>query len=86
MFKKRPFNESNNKSNLFFMFACNIQLLAGLNFYFNTGWFDHLKNLAQNRSNPAVRFYAMEHLSVMLLASVPVYKGRVMLKKAYLDV
>ena len=83
--KKRVFTESDNKSNLFFMISCDIQLLLGLILYFGNGWFDKLKNFSQYKSIAMERFFAMEHLSMMLLAWVLVHVGRVMVKKADAD-
>ena len=85
IFKKRPFTESDNKSNLFFMISCDIQLLLGLILYFGNGWFDKLKNFSEYKANGAVRFFIMEHLSMMLLAWVLVHVGRVAVKKAGTD-
>ena len=85
IFKKRPFTESDNKSNLFFMISCDIQLLLGLILYFGNDWFDKLKNFSEYKANGAVRFFIMEHLSMMLLAWVLVHVGRVAVKKAGTD-
>ena len=83
--KKRIFTASDNKSNLLFMIFCDIQLLVGLILYFSNGWFDKLKNFAQYKSIPAERFFAMEHMSMMLLAWILVHVGRVAVKKADTD-
>lgn len=85
-FKKRAFTESDNKSNLFFMISCDIQLLLGLVLYFTNGWFDRLKDLGNNMKDPASRFFTMEHLTMMLLAWVLVHIGRVKVKKAGTDI
>jgi hypothetical protein len=83
--KNRPFTKSDNSSNLFFMISCDIQLLIGLSLYFSNGWFDKLKNFAQYKSIPAERFFAMEHMSMMLLAWILVHIGRASVKKAGTD-
>lgn len=79
--KKRQFTESDNKSNLLFMIACDIQLLLGLVLYFGSSWFDMLKTGAY-KGNSVVRFFAMEHVAMMLLAWILVHLGRVAVKKA----
>ena len=84
-FKKRPFTESDNKSNLFFMISCDVQLLLGLILYFTNGWFNRLKDLGNNMKDPYTRFFTMEHLSMMLLAWILVHVGRVAVKKAGTD-
>lgn len=83
--KKRAYTESDNKSNLFFMISCDIQLLLGLILYFSNGWFDRLKNFSQIKSDPALRFFSMEHMSMMLLAWILVHIGRATVKKASTD-
>lgn len=84
--KKRPYTESDNKSNLFFMISCDIQLLLGLILYFTNGWFDRLKDLGNNMKDPYARFFTMEHMSMMLLAWILVHVGRSAVKKAGTDV
>lgn len=85
VFKKRIFTESDNKSNLFFMISCDLQLLIGLILYFSNGWFDKLKNFAQYKSDAGIRFFIMEHMSMMILAWILVHIGRVAVKKASTD-
>ena len=84
-FKKRLFTNSDDKSNLFFMISCDIQLLLGLILYFSNGWFDRLKDLGNNMKDPGSRFFTMEHLTMILLAWVLVHIGRVKVKKAVTD-
>src|SRR6478609_7912813 len=81
VFKKRAYTESDNKSNLFFMISCDIQLLLGLILYFSNGWFTRLKDLGNNMKEPYSRFFTMEHMSMMILAWILVHIGRVQVKK-----
>lgn len=83
--RKRVFTESDNKSNLLFMIFCDIQLLLGLILYVQNGWFDRLKNFASIKSIPDQRFFAMEHLSMMILAWIVVHVGRASVKRAATD-
>lgn len=83
--RKRVFTESDNKSNLLFMIFCDIQLLLGLILYVQNGWFDRLKNFASIKSIPDQRFFAMEHLSMMILAWILVHVGRATVKRAATD-
>lgn len=85
VFTKRTFTSSDNKSNLFFMISCDVQLLLGLILYFTNGWFDKLKNFSQYKSEAGIRFFAMEHLSMMILAWILVHIGRAAVKKAPTD-
>ena len=83
--KKRVYTNSDDKSNLFFMISCDVQLLLGLLLYFSNGWFDKMKDLGNNMKDPYNRFFTMEHLSVMLLAWILVHVGRASVKRAKTD-
>ena len=39
-FGKRIYSANDNRSNLFFMISCDVQLLIGLALYIHNGWFD----------------------------------------------
>ena len=82
---KRSFTANDNKSNLFFMISCDIQLLIGLILYFTNAWFDRLKDLGNNMKDPFYRFFTMEHLSLMIIAWLLVHIGRVSVKRADTD-
>ncbi len=82
VFGKRPYTGADNKSNLFFMISCDIQLLLGLILYFTNSWFDRLKDLGNNMKDSYNRFFTMEHLLMMLIAWVLVHVGRASVKRA----
>jgi hypothetical protein len=84
---KTAYGPSDNKYNLFFMISCDIQLLLGLVLYFGNGWLDVLKNLssAAPETKSYNRFFAMEHMSMMIIAWVLVHVGRVVVKKSLTD-
>lgn len=84
-FGKRKYTANDNRSNLFFMISCDIQLLIGLVLYFNNGWFDKLKDMSYTMKDPYARFFTMEHLTQMLLAWVLVHIGRAVVKKGATD-
>ena len=84
-FGKRAYSASDNRSNLFFMISCDIQLLLGIILYFSNGWFDRLKDIGNNMKEPYYRFFTMEHMIMMLLAWVLVHIGRASVKKASAD-
>jgi hypothetical protein len=67
------------------MISCDIQLLIGLLLYFNNGWFTQLQQFSEIKSKANIRFFALEHLSMMLLAWLLVHLGRVFIKKAGTD-
>jgi hypothetical protein len=85
VFGKRNFTTNDNRSNLFFMICCDIQLLIGLILYFSNGWLGRLKDLGSNMKDPYNRFFTMEHMSMMILAWVLVHVGRAAVKKAGTD-
>lgn len=84
-FGKRIYSANDNRSNLFFMISCDVQLLIGLALYINNGWFDRLKDMGNNMKDPYLRFFTMEHLTLMLVAWVLVHIGRATVKKAGTD-
>jgi hypothetical protein len=85
VFGKRAFNASDNRSNLFFMISCDIQLLLGLILYFSNSWFDRLKDMGATMKEPYNRFFAVEHISMMIIAWLLVHIGRSSVKRADTD-
>lgn len=80
---KSEFTNSDSKSGLFFMISCDIQLLIGLLLYFwtsqiTTGAF---ADFGAAMKNSEVRFWAVEHITGMLIAWVLVHIGRAKSKK-----
>ena len=84
-FGKKNYTANDNRSNLFFMISCDIQLLIGLILYVNNGWFDRLKHMGENMKDPYTRFFTIEHLTLMLLAWILVHIGRATVKRANTD-
>ena len=84
-FGKRAYSANDNRSNLFFMISCDVQLLIGLALYIHNGWFDRLKDMGNNMKDPYLRFFTIEHLTLMLVAWVLVHIGRATVKKADTD-
>ncbi|MEO6229381.1 MAG: hypothetical protein ABJB11_21090 [Ferruginibacter sp.] len=82
LLSKRGYTGADNKSNLFFMISCDIQLLLGLILYFSNSWFDRLKDLGNNMKDPYNRFFTMEHASMMIIAWILVHVGRASVKRA----
>lgn len=83
---KRNYSPGDNRTNLFFMISCDIQLLLGLTLYFTNPWFESLKDNAKLvMHNPAQRFFSVEHAAMMIIAWLLVHVGRVAVKKATID-
>jgi hypothetical protein len=83
---KRKYSASDNRSNLLFMVFCDIQLLIGLILYFNGIWFTMLKTDAKEvMKNSVLRFFAIEHVLMMIIAWLLVHVGRSMIKRSNTD-
>ncbi len=86
VFGKRKFTRGDNRTSLFFMISCDIQLLIGLFLYFNGAWFSQIKtNTKEVMANGVLRFFAVEHALMMIIAWLLVHIGRSMLKRADTD-
>jgi uncharacterized membrane-anchored protein len=82
---KRAFNANDKRSGLFFMTFCDIQLVLGLVLYFKFSWFDKLKDMGNTMKNSFDRFFAVEHMSMMLIAWLLVHIGYSAVKRADTD-
>ena len=83
---KRNYTANDNRANLFFMISCDIQLLVGLILYFNGAWFELLKSNAKAvMQNDVPRFFAVEHITMMVIAWLLVHVGRSMVKRSDTD-
>lgn len=83
---KRNFTANDNRAGLFFMIFCDLQLLAGLILYFNNSWFSQLtSNAKEVMHTGSLRFYAVEHALMMIIAWLLVHIGRSMSKRAGTD-
>jgi hypothetical protein len=86
VFSKRNYNGSDNKVSLFFMISCDIQLLFGLILYFNGEWFGQLKSATKEvMKNNVLRYFAVEHALMMIIAWLLVHIGRSMVKRSDID-
>ena len=80
---KRAYSANDNRSNLFFMISCDIQLLIGLILFFSNAWFDKVKaGMGDVMKNPVDRFFTVEHAGMMILAWILVHVGRSSVKRA----
>lgn len=83
---KRNYKGSDNKASLFFMISCDIQLLLGLYLYFSGMYFDRVKSdMGAVMKDSAMRFFAIEHALMMIIAWLLVHVGRSMVKRADTD-
>ncbi|HPI54760.1 MAG TPA: hypothetical protein PLU10_08715 [Chitinophagaceae bacterium] len=81
---KKGFTSGDQKSGLFLMIACDLQLLIGLILYVAGPW--GIKNIRQIGMSAVMkdgysRFFAVEHILMMVVAIVLVHMGRAKAKK-----
>ena len=69
---------------LFFMIAADVQMLLGLLLYLVLSPFtaEAFKNFGLAMQDPKLRFWAVEHLTMMFVAVILIHVGRVLAKKA----
>lgn len=84
----KPFTNSHKKNGLFLMIACDIMLLLGLVQWFTGGF--GLKAIQNNgmgavMKDSVMRFFAVEHLLMMLVAIILVHVGYSYSKKNISD-
>lgn len=84
----KPFTSSYKKNGLFLMIACDIMLLLGLVQWFTGGF--GLKAIQNNgmggvMKDGVMRFFAVEHLVMMIVAIVLVHIGYSFSKKSISD-
>lgn len=76
MFSNRPVLNSDRKAGLFYLIACDLQLLIGLYLYFSRNWDAQLINDGKAvMANKVLRFWAVEHMAGMLIAIFLVHIG-----------
>ncbi|SHM04210.1 hypothetical protein [Chitinophaga sp. CF418] len=85
---KTPYTATDKKAGLFFMISLDIQLLVGLLLYFVSSL--GLKAFQENGvkaviHNDGIRYFAVEHIFVAIVAIALVHIGRAKVKKATLD-
>jgi len=86
VFSKRNYTANDNRAGLLFMIFCDIQLLLGLFLYFNGAWFNMIRsNMKEVMKDAPSRFFAMEHVLMMLIAWLLVHVGRSMTKRPGTD-
>lgn len=78
VFAKKPFLPLDNKLSLWLLIATHLQLLLGLALYFVS---DVVQFNSETMSNPGLRYWAVEHITGMLVAVVLITVGRVKSKK-----
>ena len=78
---KKIFTSGDRKTALFLMISADVQLLLGFALYFMKGWAEVLASGADIMSNKVNRFFAVEHITGMLIAIVLIHIGYSAAKK-----
>ncbi|HZX59553.1 MAG TPA: cytochrome B [Mucilaginibacter sp.] len=79
---KKPYNEGNRKLNMFAMISLHTQLLIGLIVYFVGKWYENFSTMSS--LSKEVRYWTVEHWSMMIIAIALVTIGHSRSKKATL--
>lgn len=82
-----PFTGADKKAGLFFMIFFDLQLLVGLLLYFVTSPLvkTALSNMGAAMKDGVLRFYAVEHITMAVIAFILVHIGYSKVKKAGTD-
>lgn len=81
---RRTFMKEDDRAGLWFTISLDLQLLIGIVLYFflSPTTTLALKNFSTAMSDPGQRFFAVEHVSIMLLAVIAAHVGRALSRKA----
>jgi len=83
---KKPFTTADNKAGMFYTMVFDVQILLGLILYFSKGWFGVLTaDFGAAMSASATRYFAIEHLLMMIVAAAVAHIGRSLSRKASTD-
>ncbi|MGI4834437.1 MAG: hypothetical protein ACRYFK_13355 [Janthinobacterium lividum] len=79
----RPFGKADNGISAAFSGFMWLQVIVGLGLYFGLSpWGLNALKVPGAMKDPTVRFFAVEHIAVMLLAAILAQVGRIALKRA----
>ena len=87
LFGKKEWSDADRKALSFYAISMDVQLLLGLLLYFVLGsWFNMMTSGMGNvMSNSSLRFFAVEHFSVMLIAVILAHVATIMAKRGSTD-
>ncbi|MBW6471901.1 MAG: hypothetical protein K0B14_02150 [Anaerolineaceae bacterium] len=81
--KKWDYQERDQKLTAFFPGVYDLQILLGIILFFSKGWGGVLMNApAEVMKTAALRFFAVEHWTLMIVAAVLIHIGSAQVKKA----
>jgi len=80
--KKKPYGKLDNKFSLYLLIFTHLQLVAGLILYFVSS---RVQFNSETMKKPELRYWAVEHITGMLLVVALITIGRISSKKLSLD-
>jgi len=86
-FSRKEWSNRDHRSGLIYTIVLDIQLLLGIILYIYPGIYTQilLADLGAAMGNALARFYAIEHITIMLIAVVLAHVGRALSKRAPTD-
>lgn len=85
-FGTKPFTESNRKTALFALISVHVQLIIGLILYFISPVVESaLADMSAAMQDPVLRFWAVEHITTMIIGIVLITIGYSTAKRAATD-
>lgn len=80
---QRPFIKSDNRTGLLLTIFTDIQLLLGIALYYLRGWYKPFaeSGFSEVMKDPVTRFFAVEHLAGMLIATILIHIGKAQARK-----
>lgn len=82
---KNPYTPADRKRTLFTMIIAHLQLVIGVVLYVSRGWSDQFSNMAAAMKNASLRFWTVEHITMMIIAIVFITIGNIRSKKMDTD-
>lgn len=82
IFMKQAYTPSHTMAATLLVASVHLQVVIGLLLYIARGWYHSFSTMAETMGNPALRFWAVEHLTGMLIAAIIIQIGRSKSKKA----
>lgn len=84
-FGKKVYSDQNRTLTTIFIILFDVQILIGIILFFSKGWGSVMMTAGDIMSTAALRFFAVEHWMIMLLAVILAHIGSGQVKKAATD-
>lgn len=83
----RPFIKSDNTTGLLLTISADLMLLIGLALWYLGGYFQQIQSRGMNSvmQDPVARFFAVEHITAMIIAIIFIHIGKAQARKKVAD-